>query len=153
MTRFHLAQFNIARTFAASVEDPILADFVARLDDVNALAEASPGFVWRLQDESGNAASIDAFDDPRTIINLSVRDSLEALFAFAYQSGHAKVLARRKEWFVKLDGPHMVLWGVPAGHLPSLEEAKARLDRLAAEGPGPDAFTFKERFVAPAAVA
>ena len=78
MTRFHLAQFNIARTFATSVEDPVLADFVARLDDVNALAEASPGFVWRLQDESGNATSIDAFDDPRMIVNLSVWASLEA---------------------------------------------------------------------------
>ncbi len=153
MTGFHLAQFNIARTFASSLEDPILADFMAQLDEVNALADASPGFVWRLQDESGNATAIDGYDDPRVIVNMSVWESMEALFEYAYKSGHAKVLARRKDWFEKLEGPSMVLWWVPAGHEPTIEEARERLDRLAAHGPSERAFTFKQRYEAPAPVA
>ena len=153
MSDFQLAQFNIARTVASSLEDPVLADFMARLDAVNALADASPGFVWRLQDESGNATAIDGYDDPRVIVNLSVWESAEALFEFTYKSAHARVLSRRADWFEKLVGPNLALWWVPAGHRPSVEEGRDRLDRLVAHGPSERAFTLKQRYPAPPAVA
>ncbi len=146
--KFHLAQLNIARALAP-LDDPTLADFVAALDRINALAEASPGFVWRLQDESGNATEIRAFDDPQVIVNLSVWESVEALFDYVYKSGHAGVMARRRDWFEKSGGSHVVLWWVPAGHRPGVFEARERLARLEKEGPGPEAFTFGRRFPAP----
>lgn len=146
---FHLAQVNIGRLLAP-IDDPLIADFVAQLDAVNALADASPGFVWRLKDDSGNATAIPAFDDPRMIINMSVWESLEALRDYVYRSDHTKVLTRRRDWFEKLDRPHMALWWVPAGTLPTVEEAKRRLEILAERGPTPDAFTFRDRFPAPA---
>jgi hypothetical protein len=147
---FHLAQVNIGRLLAP-IDDPLIADFVAQLDAVNALADASPGFIWRLKDESGNATAIPAFDDPRMIINMSVWESLEALRDYAYRSDHSKVLTRRREWFEKLDRPHFALWWIPAGTLPTVEEAKRRLEILAERGPTPDAFTFRDRFPAPVA--
>lgn len=143
--RHHLAELNIGRT-AAPMDDPLMADFVANLDRINALGDASPGFVWRLQDESGAATSIRAFDDPRMIVNLTVWESIEALREYAYRSGHVEFLRRRREWFVPLDGPSLVLWWVPAGHRPTVEEARKRLERLAAEGPTPEAFTLKTAF-------
>ncbi len=144
----HIAQLNIARA-RAPLEDPLLADFVAQLDAVNALAEASPGFVWRLKSDSGNATDIRAYDDPLMIVNMSVWESIEALFDFAYRTSHTKVMNRRKEWFESLPGPHLVLWWIPAGTIPTVEEAKRRLDHLAAHGPTATAFTFKARFPAP----
>jgi hypothetical protein len=147
---FHLAQVNIGRLLAP-IDDPLIADFVAQLDAVNALADASPGFVWRLKDESGNATAIPAFDDPRMIINMSVWESLEALRDYVYRSDHTKVLTRRRDWFEKLDRPHLALWWLPAGILPTVEEAKRRLQILAERGPSPDAFTFRDRFPAPVA--
>jgi hypothetical protein len=147
---FHLAQVNIGRLLAP-IDDPLIADFVAQLDAVNALADASPGFIWRLKDESGNATAIPAFDDPRMIINMSVWESLEALRDYAYRSDHSKVLTRRREWFEKLDWPHLALWWLPAGTLPTVEEAKRRLQILAERGPTPDAFTFRDRFPVPVA--
>jgi hypothetical protein len=147
---FHLAQVNIGRLLAP-IDDPLIADFVAQLDAVNALADASPGFVWRLKDESGNATAIPAFDDPRMIINMSVWESFEALRDYVYRSDHTKVLTRRRDWFEKLDRPHLALWWVPAGTLPTVEEAKRRLQILAQRGPTPDAFTFRDRFPAPVA--
>lgn len=147
---FHLAQVNIGRLLAP-IDDPMIADFVARLDAVNALADASPGFVWRLQDESGNATAVPAFDDPQMIINMSVWDSFEALRDYVYRSDHTKVLTRRREWFEKLDRPPFALWWVPAGMLPTVEEAKRRLDILAERGPTQDAFTFRDRFPPPVA--
>jgi hypothetical protein len=144
----HIAQLNIARA-KAPLDDPLLADFVAQLDDVNALAEASPGFVWRLKSDSGNATDIRAYDDPLMIVNMSVWESIEALFDFAYRTSHTKVMNRRKEWFESLPGPHMVLWWIAAGTVPTVDEAKQRLDHLAAHGPTPTAFTFKARFPAP----
>lgn len=148
--RYHLAQVNVGR-LRAPVDDPLIADFVAQLDEVNALADSSPGFVWRLQDESGNATAVPAFDDPQMIINMSVWDSLEALRAYTYRSDHTRVLARRREWFEKMDRPHFALWWIPAGTLPSIADAKQRLELLAARGPGPDAFTFRDHFPPPAA--
>ena len=144
----HIAQLNIARA-KAPLDQPLLADFVAQLDAVNALAEASPGFVWRLKSDSGNGTDIRAYDDPLMIVNMSVWESIESLFDFAYRTSHTKVMNRRKEWFESLPGPHMVLWWIPAGTVPTVEEAKRRLDHLAAHGPTAAAFTFKARFPAP----
>jgi len=137
----------------APLDDPLLADFMAQLDAVNALAERTPGFVWRLKSDSGNATDIRAFDDPLMIVNMSVWESPDALFAFTYKTAHTKVMNRRKEWFESLPGPHMVLWWVPAGTRPTVEEAKQRLDYLAIHGPTAAAFTFKVRFPAPADLA
>jgi hypothetical protein len=142
-----LAQLNIGRA-AGPMDGPVMADFVANLDRINALGDASPGFVWRLQDETGAATSIRAFEDPRMIVNLTVWESIETLRGFAYQSGHVEVLRRRREWFVPLDGPSLVLWWVASGHRPTVEEARERLDRLAADGPTPHAFTLKTSFPA-----
>lgn len=149
-SEFHLAQVNVGRLLAP-IDDPLIADFVAQLDAVNALADASPGFVWRLKDESGNATAIPAFDDPRMIVNMSVWQSLEALRDYVYRSDHTKVLTRRRDWFEKLDRPHMALWWIPAGTLPTVEDAKRRLRILAERGPSADAFTFRDRFPAPVA--
>jgi hypothetical protein len=142
-----LAQLNIGRA-AGPLDGPVMADFVANLDRINALGDASPGFVWRLQDETGAATSIRAFEDPRMIVNLTVWESIEALRDFAYKSAHVEVLRRRREWFVPLDGPSLVLWWVPGGHHPTVAEARERLERLAADGPTPDAFTLKTPFPA-----
>ena len=148
----HIAQLNIARA-KAPLDAPLLADFVAQLDTVNALAEASPGFVWRLKSDSGNATDIHAYDDPLMIVNMSVWESIARLFDFAYRTSHTKVMNRRKEWFDPLPGPHMVLWWIPAGTVPTVEEAKRRLDYLAVHGPTATAFTFKVRFPLPADLA
>jgi len=144
----HLAQLNIALA-KAPLDDPLLADFMAQLDAVNALAESTPGFVWRLKSDSGNATDIRAFDDPRMIVNMSVWDSVDALFAFTYKTAHAKVMNRRKEWFEPLPGPHMALWWIPVGTRPTVDEAKQRLDHLDTHGPTAAAFTFKVRFPPP----
>jgi len=152
MNGYHLAQLNIARA-RAPMDDPAMADFVAQLDAINALADAAPGFVWRLQDDSGNATAIQAFTDPHLLVNMSVWDSAEALFAYVYKTGHAKVLARRGDWFERGEAAGMALWWVPAGHRPSLDEAKARLEALRRDGPSSSAFTFKDRFSAPARAA
>lgn len=142
-----LAQLNIGRA-AGPMDGPVMADFVANLDRINALGDASPGFVWRLQDETGAATSIRAFEDPLMIVNLTVWESIETLRGFAYKSGHVEILRRRREWFVPLDGPNLVLWWVPSGQRPTVEEARERLERLAADGPTPYAFTLKTPFPA-----
>jgi hypothetical protein len=148
-TGFHLAQVNIGR-LKAPIDDPLIADFVAQLDEINALADRSPGFIWRLQDESGNATAVPAFDDPLMIINMSVWESLEALTTYVYRSDHTRVLTRRRDWFEKMDRPHMALWWIPAGTLPTVADAKERLAVLEANGPTATAFTFRERFAPPA---
>ncbi len=144
----HLAQLNIGRT-VAPIDDPRMADFVANLVRINGLGDASPGFVWRLQDESGAATAFHAFDDPRMIINLTVWESVETLREYAYRSVHVEFLRRRREWFVPLDGPSLVLWWVPASHIPTIQDALERLERLTADGPTPDAFTLKTPFPPP----
>ena len=145
----HLAQLNIGRT-RAPVDAPLLADFAAALDPVNAIADAAPGFVWRLQDESGDATSIRAYEDELMIVNMSVWESIEALRAFAYAAPeHKAVLRRRREWFERMD-LYLVLWWVPAGQIPTVAEARERLDLLGERGPTPSAFTFRESFPPPA---
>jgi Domain of unknown function (DUF3291) len=145
MTRFHLAQINVAR-MRAPLTDPLMAPFVARLEAVNALADASPGFVWRLQGEQGDATDIRAYADPQMLVNLSVWQSVEALHAYVYRSDHTSVMRDRKQWFERMAGPYLALWWVPAGHRPTVEEGKARLEMLAARGPTADAFTFRQPF-------
>jgi hypothetical protein len=151
MAAHHLAQVNLA-TLRAPLDSPELAGFVALLEPVNALAEASPGFVWRLQTEDGDATAIRAFDDERIIVNLTVWTSLEALRDFVYASRHLDVLRRRREWFHRMDG-HQAMWWLPAGTIPTVAEARRRLELLRRRGPSPDAFTFRTPFPAPAAAA
>ena len=148
MPKFHLAQINVAQA-KAGMDDPLMAEFVAQLDAVNALADRSPGFVWRLQAESGNATDIQAFADPRKLINMSLWETPKHLFDYVYKSAHTKVMLRRKDWFERWSGAYQALWWLPAGTLPSAEEGLARLEHLARHGPTPHAFTFKRSFPAP----
>jgi hypothetical protein len=140
----HLAQLNIGLP-REPLESPLLADFVAALEPVNALADASAGFVWRLQTDEGDATGIRAFGDDRLIVNMSVWESLQALRAFVYSGEHVAVMRRRREWFEHMD-VLMALWWVPAGHLPSLDEAEQRLGHLREHGPTAHAFTFRRSF-------
>jgi heme-degrading monooxygenase HmoA len=141
----HLAQVNIALP-REPLDSPALAEFVAALEPINALADASPGFVWRLQTEEGDATGIRAFGDDRLIVNMSVWESLPALRAFVYSSGHREVLRRRREWFERLGEAVLALWWVPAATLPTIAAAEARLEHLREHGPTPYAFTFRESF-------
>lgn len=147
MTAHHLAQVNISRLIAP-IDAPETADFAAALDRINALAEAAPGFIWRLVGDGGNATDIAAFDDPAILINLSVWESPDALAAFAYRTAHVEIMRRRDEWFHKTE-TYLALWWIPAGGLPTAADARRRLETLARLGPTPEAFTFKTRFPAP----
>jgi hypothetical protein len=147
--RFHLAQVNIGR-IRAPIEDPIMEGFRTQLDTINALADSTPGFVWRLQAEEGNAMAIrPVADDERMAINLSVWESLAALKQFVYRSAHAGPLRDRRQWFEPMDGPILALWWIPAGHVPTVEEAIDRLRVLEQHGPTSESFTFRRPFAAP----
>ena len=148
MPAYHIAQFNIARMFAP-IDDPIMAEFVVQLAPVNALADGSPGFVWRLQTDSGDATSIKVYDDDKIIVNLTVWESVEALREFVYKNAHYGVLRDRNRWFEKFDGPYYALWWVPAGELPTTEEGKERLAYLCEHGDTSHAFSFKNLFPEP----
>lgn len=145
MSGFHLAQINVARALAP-LDSPQLAGFVARLDDINALADRSPGFVWRLQSDSGNATDIQVSDDPQLIVNMSVWRDLDALFAYVYRSDHLQVMAQRRQWFEKPAGAFMALWWLPAGTLPTADEGMERIALLDRQGATPQAFTFKQPY-------
>lgn len=144
----HLAQVNVAQLLAP-IDDPLLAEFVARLDEVNALADDAPGFVWRLQTEAGDATAIRAYDDARILFNLSVWRSADDLKAFVYRTAHNDVMRQRATWFERTTEPYTALWWVPEGHIPTVDEAKERLERLRRDGPGPEAFTFRRLFDPP----
>lgn len=144
-TIYHLAQLNVSR-IVAPLTDPVMADFVAQLDTINAIADRTPGFVWRLQTEAGNATDIQAFDDPHLLVNLSVWESVEALQTFVYRGGHGQAMRDRRRWFEKSDLPSVVLWWVAAGQIPTLPEAQARLNHLRQYGATPKAFTFAKPF-------
>jgi len=146
--RYHLAQVNIARA-RAPMDHPLMRGFVEQLAPINALAEASPGFVWRLQTEEGDATSIQAFDDPQIIVNLSLWESLEALRDYVYAGPHLELLKQRKEWMEKVNGPSLALWWLPAGQLPTLEDARRALQNLAEKGSTAEAFSFARPFAAP----
>jgi hypothetical protein len=144
VSEYHLAQLNIAK-MKFSIDAPELAEFVARLEDINALADDSPGFVWRLQTEDGDATAIDYFG-PEYLVNMSVWKDVESLHSYIYRSAHNEVMARRKEWFERMVEAYSVLWWIPLGSTPTLEEAARRLNSLRDHGPGAKAFTFKQVF-------
>lgn len=144
----HLAQLNIGRTLGPK-EDPRMSGFYGELDRINAIADGSPGFVWRLVDDEGaDATSLRPFGDG-ILVNLSVWESLEALREFTFRSAHLDVLRRRREWFTPFGDVYAVNWWIPAGHVPTLAEAWQRLELLSREGPSPAAFTFRDPFPAP----
>jgi hypothetical protein len=145
---WQLAQINVGR-FVAPPGDPRVQPFMDALDRINAIADATPGFIWRLQDESGNATAIRPSPDPLFAVNMSVWADADALFAFVYRSAHTPVMARRREYFERFEGAYQALWWIPAGHIPSIDEGLAALWRLDRYGPSPHAFTFKARFPAP----
>jgi hypothetical protein len=142
---YAIAQINIGKMLAP-IDSPVMAGFVANLDHINALAENSKGFIWRLKDENNDATSIKIFDDDMLIINMTVWQHPEALFEFVYQSMHVEILKRRKEWFEKMTESYWASWYIPEMHLPTVEEAIERLVYLRAHGETPFAFTFKRRF-------
>lgn len=147
-TAWHVAQYNIA-WMKTPLDDPAMADFHANLDPINKLGEVTPGFVWRHKGDEGNSTGTRVRGDDRILINFTVWENVEALFEYAFHSGHVEVYRRRREWFDHLEEPFAVLWWIPAGHEPTVEEAEQRLRHLAAHGPSPHAFTFKQRFPAP----
>jgi hypothetical protein len=145
---YHLAQLNIALP-REPLTSSRLADFVALLAPVNELADNSPGFIWRLQTEDGDATSVRAFGDDRLIVNMSVWRSVEDLAGFVYGGLHATVMRRRREWFDLLEDLHQVAWWIPAGTLPTIEDAESRLERLRRDGSHHAAFTLRRPFGPP----
>jgi hypothetical protein len=148
-TKWHVAQINIARMIATNINDPVMKTFVDQLDEVNQIADNSKGFVWRLQDKNGNATSINAYDDQRIIVNMSVWETVEDLEIFVYKSMHKNLLKQRRDWFEKFDQIFYAIWYIPENHIPSLEEAKERLNHLQQCGPDEFAFNFNTKFSPP----
>lgn len=145
----HLAQINIGRLIAP-IGDPLIAEFVAGLVPINAVADQAPGFVWRLKSDSGNATDIPFSDDPRLIVNMSLWESLEALRNYTYRSEHVEFFRKRAQWFQKPDKPHYCLWWVPAGHRPSVPEGRERIAHYQKHGSTSFSFWFSQHFPAPA---
>ncbi len=145
---WHLAQINVGRA-RGSMDSPVMAGFAAQLETINQLAESTPGFVWRLKDEGGDATSFRIFEDPMMMVNASVWESIEALRDFVYRSSHSQVMRGRAQWFEKPGEAYMALWWVPAGHIPTLEELRDRLAHRRAHGDTPYAFGFAHTFSAP----
>jgi hypothetical protein len=126
----------------APLESPVMSEFLANLESINALAERSPGFVWRLQSAGGDSTSIRAFDDPLVLVNMSVWESIDALHDYVYRSAHGGVARKRRQWFEPLREPYYALWWVPRGHTPTVEEGKERLSHLARHGASAHSFWF-----------
>lgn len=145
---YHLAQINVGR-LAGLPGDPRVQPFFDALDEINGLADRSPGFIWRLKGEGENATDIQVTPDPRFIINISLWADADSLFDFVYRSAHTPVMGRRRDYFERLDGAHQALWWVPAGTIPTIADGLSKLWLLDNFGPGPNAFTFKARFPAP----
>jgi Domain of unknown function (DUF3291) len=149
-----LAQVNVGRLLAP-LDSPPIADFMAALDPVNAVADAAPGFVWRLQTEDGNATAVGGFAADAVgagggiAINMSVWESVEALGAYVYSEAHVAILRRRREWFSRMKDAYSALWWIPRGHVPSVLEAEDRVKYLRVHGPTPHAFTLREHFPPP----
>jgi hypothetical protein len=146
MGRYQIAQVNIGKV-KAPVDHPSMAGFTTRLDELNAIADRSSGFVWRLQTSAGNATYFRPYDDDdKILMNMSVWETMESLQHYVYKTIHAELLRHRHEWFEKFVGTYTALWWVPAGHRPSIDEAKKRLAHLEKHGPTEFAFTFKTTF-------
>jgi len=150
VTDYHLAQLNVG-VIRGPMDSPIMADFANNLDRINALAEASDGFIWRLKDDAGNATAIRPFEQEDLLLNMSVWRDIDRLRQYVYRSAHVEIMRRRKEFFEPMDQAFLVLWWVPAGHIPGIEEAVERLERLRRDGATPEAFSFREAFAAPGA--
>ena len=148
MSEYHLAQVNVAQA-KAELDKDTMRGFVSRLDEINAIADKSPGFVWRLQTEEGDATSIRISDDPLLIVNMSVWESIETLRTFVYKSLHVELIRDREAWFNKIGAPHQALWWIPRGHIPTIQEAKEKLEYIRQHGPGQEAFTFGKPFMPP----
>ena len=144
--KWHIAQLNIARMLGKNIDDPIMTEFVGQLDNINALAEQSKGFVWRLKSGDGNATSYNPYGDERIIINFSVWQSAEDLKDFVFKSAHTAVMRDRKKWFENFGQAYYVVWNIPAGYIPSLEEAIGRLTCLQQNGSTDYAFDLKNIF-------
>ena len=147
MPEFHLTQLNIA-ILKEPLDSPVLADFIANLERINALAENSPGYIWRLKTEEGNATAFRPLDE-NTIVNMSVWKDIESLRHYVYRSAHTEIMSRRKEWFERMSEAFMVLWWIPDDHRPTINEALDKLEHLRQHGPTPNAFTFRNPFPAP----
>ena len=137
-----LAEINIG-LLKAPIDHPSTSEFADNLDRINRIAESSPGFIWRLKDESNNATSFNPYNNELIIINISVWQSAEHLKDFVFRSDHTNFLKRKKEWFEKLDPPYMAMWWIENDHMPDALEGKKRLDHLAAHGPSEYAFDFR----------
>jgi hypothetical protein len=148
MSAYELAQLNIG-VIRGPMDSALMAEFVANLERINALADAAPGFMWRLQTEAGDATAIRPFDDENMLVNMSVWRDAEALRQFVYHSGHVEIMRRRREWFERMSELYVVLWWVPRGHRPAVAEAIERLQALRRKGAHPEAFTFGQLFPAP----
>lgn len=149
MSAFELAQLNIG-IIRGPIDSPVMAEFVANLDRINALAERTPGFVWRLQTEEGNATAIRPYPENENMaVNMSVWKDVDSLRLFVFHSEHVTIMRRRSEWFEKMKEAFLVLWWVPKGHRPTIEEAKARLELLRRKGPTAEAFTFRQAYPPP----
>lgn len=146
---WHLAQVNIARALAP-LDSPVMAGFVARIAEINALAESSPGYVWRFQDDTGNALYVRPYADPAMLFNLSVWQTPDHLKAYVYRSAHLELMRQKQQWFEHSDEAILALWWIRAGTLPSVDEAKARLEHLRRHGPSAQAFGFREILPPPA---
>jgi Domain of unknown function (DUF3291) len=147
---FDLAQVNVSRLLAP-LDSPLLTEFMAALDEVNAAGDAAAGALWRLQAEDGNATSVRAFgwdvrDSHGVIVNLTTWTSVQALADFVFSGEHLRVMRRRRAWFERAVEPMTALWWVPAGHRPSTDEAEDRVRRLRRDGPSSGAFTFRTPF-------
>jgi hypothetical protein len=147
----HLAQLNLARLLHP-LDDPRIKEFVDGLEHINQLADQSPGFVWRLQTDSGNATDVHHpwSQDPFRLVNMSAWESPQDLKQYVYRSGHLDYYLKRSEWFEKPSEAHYVLWWIPAGHVPTLVEAGERLKHYRTHGASPHAFWFGKLFPAPA---
>jgi len=151
MPKFHLAQINIAQA-KAEMDSPIMNGFTSRLDEINKIAEESTGFVWRLQDEAGDATSIRVFEDNLLLVNMSVWRSIEDLKNFVYRSFHQELLKNKNDWFNKGTAPYQAMWWVPVGHMPTVEEAIEKLELLRRNGPTTEVFHFGKPVDAPSMV-
>ena len=147
-SNYYLAQINIAK-MKAPLDEPIMAEFANALDEVNRVAEQSPGFIWRLQTDSGNATELRAYSDPKILVNISVWQSVEQLKAYVYKSLHGDFFVRRRQWFEKHQGEHFAMWWIRVGHLPTMEEGKAKLEYLELHGDTAECFTFARPYLSP----
>lgn len=141
---YHLAQLNIAG-LKCPIDSPQLEESVSNIERINQMAETHPGFVWRMTDDSS-----ELFDPLTYVVNLYVWESIEALKEFTYKTGHANIIRKRKKWFENLKSNYIVMWWIPEKHIPTVGEAKERLELLDQKGPTKEAFTFRELFERPA---